>query len=75
MILKRTAVCLVLSLLVSPIWADRISSDKDGKPRYLDYLPRVWTYLNRDLDHPAMVDLKAWYDRTIPRDVRGNVKG
>jgi lysophospholipase L1-like esterase len=35
LILKRTAVCLVLSLLVSPIWADRISSDKDGKPRYL----------------------------------------
>jgi len=46
---------------------------RDGKPRYLDYLPRVWTYLNRDLDHPAMADLKAWYDRTIPRDKRGNV--
>lgn len=30
LILQRTLVCLVLSLLVSPIWAD-----KDSKPRYL----------------------------------------
>jgi aminoglycoside/choline kinase family phosphotransferase len=25
---------------------------RDGKPRYLAYLPRVWGYLNRDLEHP-----------------------
>jgi len=48
---------------------------RDGKPRYLDYLPRVWRYLNRDLDHPALAGLKAWYDRTIPRNARGNIKG
>src|SRR5258708_3718089 len=25
---------------------------RDGKRRYLSYLPRVWTYLERDLSHP-----------------------
>ncbi len=46
---------------------------RDGKPRYLGYLPRVWGYLNRDLEHPALAGLKSWYDRTIPADKRGNV--
>lgn len=43
---------------------------RDGKSRYLSYLPRVWTYLNHDLEHPALAELAAWYDRTIPRDIR-----
>jgi len=46
-------------------------SKRDGKPRYLDYLPRVWGYLNRDLEHLALAPLKAWYDRTIPNAARG----
>ena len=45
---------------------------RDGKPRYLSYLPRVWGYLNRDLEHPALGPLKAWYERVIPRGARGN---
>ena len=44
---------------------------RDHKPRYLDYLPRVWGYLNRDLAHPALAPLKNWYDRHIPMDARG----
>jgi hypothetical protein len=44
---------------------------RDGKPRYLDYLPRVWSYLSRDLEHPALAALKSWYDRAIPQDARG----
>jgi len=44
---------------------------RDGKPRYLAYLPRVWGYLNRDLAHPALGPLKAWYDRHIPMEARG----
>ena len=48
---------------------------RDGKPRYLGYLPRVWGYLNRDLEDPALRPLKAWYDRTIPRDRRGAPQG
>jgi aminoglycoside/choline kinase family phosphotransferase len=43
---------------------------RDGKPRYLGYLPRVWGYLDRDLAHPALAPLKAWYDRVIPQEVR-----
>jgi aminoglycoside/choline kinase family phosphotransferase len=39
---------------------------RDGKRRYLSYLPRVWRYLERDLNHPLLADLKAWYDRLIP---------
>lgn len=44
---------------------------RDGKPRYLGYLPRVWSYINRDLEHPALAPVKAWFDRTIPRTARG----
>jgi aminoglycoside/choline kinase family phosphotransferase len=43
---------------------------RDGKARYLAFLPRVWSYLERDLAHPALSDLRAWYDRTIPKDKR-----
>jgi len=43
---------------------------RDGKARYLAFLPRVWGYLERDLAHPALADLRAWYDRTIPKDKR-----
>jgi len=48
---------------------------RDGKPRYLSYLPRVWGHLNRDLEHPALAGLKSWYDKTIPRDRRGQING
>jgi aminoglycoside/choline kinase family phosphotransferase len=44
---------------------------RDRKPRYLDYLPRVWGYLNLDLENPALSELKRWYDRMIPMQARG----
>ncbi len=43
---------------------------RDGKARYLAYLPRVWATLERDLAHPALGDLRAWYDRIIPKEKR-----
>ena len=43
---------------------------RDGKRRYLSYLPRLWTYLDRDLSHPALADLRRWYDRTLPAALR-----
>lgn len=46
---------------------------RDGKPRYLSYLPRVWSYLDRDLQHPALAHLKHWYDRKIPVEARHQV--
>jgi len=48
---------------------------RDNKPRYLDYLPRVWRHLNKDLSHPSMSGLKSWYDRTIPMEKRGKPQG
>lgn len=44
---------------------------RDRKPRYLTHLPRIWRYLERDLEHPALAPLKAWYDRAIPSEQRG----
>lgn len=44
---------------------------RDGKPRYLELLPRVWAYLTADLNHPDLAALKSWYDRTIPFAARG----
>jgi aminoglycoside/choline kinase family phosphotransferase len=46
---------------------------RDGRVRYLAFLPRVWGYLERDLTHPALGDLRAWYDRVIPKDKRAVV--
>jgi aminoglycoside/choline kinase family phosphotransferase len=43
---------------------------RDGKQRYLAFLPRVWATLERDLAHPALGDMRAWYDRVIPKDKR-----
>jgi len=45
---------------------------RDGKPRYLSYLPRVWGYLERDLAHPALAPVRAWFDANIPADKRGS---
>ena len=39
---------------------------RDGKPQYLRHLPRLWTYLQRSLAHPALSSLKAWYDANVP---------
>ncbi|GGE32712.1 bifunctional tRNA (adenosine(37)-N6)-threonylcarbamoyltransferase complex ATPase subunit type 1 TsaE/phosphotransferase [Agaricicola taiwanensis] len=39
---------------------------RDGKPGYLRHIPRVWRYLTRDLAHPALGDLRAWYDAKVP---------
>ena len=43
---------------------------RDGKRRYLDYLPRVWGYLEQDFRHPLMTDLRQWYDRVLPKAKR-----
>jgi aminoglycoside/choline kinase family phosphotransferase len=39
---------------------------RDGKPRYLAFQPRMWTYLERDLAHPALAPVKAWFDAHVP---------
>ncbi|MEM9059413.1 MAG: phosphotransferase [Pseudomonadota bacterium] len=39
---------------------------RDGKPGYLDLIPRVWAHLMHDLQHPVWRDFAAWVDRYIP---------
>ena len=46
---------------------------RDGKPRYTQYLPRMWRYLERDLQHPQLAGLKHWFDRSIPPAWRGSL--
>ncbi len=43
---------------------------RDGKVRYLEFLDRMWTYLERDLDHPQLAPLKSWFDTNIPKNIR-----
>jgi aminoglycoside/choline kinase family phosphotransferase len=39
---------------------------RDGKPKYLEHVPRVWAYLERDLQHPSLADLKDWFEKVRP---------
>jgi aminoglycoside/choline kinase family phosphotransferase len=43
---------------------------RDGKPRYLGFMPRMWAYLDRCLADPALAPLKAWFDRHVPAEAR-----
>ena len=45
---------------------------RDGKERYLSFLPRMWGLLERDLAHPGLVTLRDWFDRTIPQEIRAS---
>jgi N-acetylmuramate 1-kinase len=47
---------------------------RDGKPRYPTLCPRVWTYLHRDLAHPALAPVAEWLDRNVPPELRGDPK-
>jgi N-acetylmuramate 1-kinase len=43
---------------------------RDGKRAYLAHIPRIARYLTRDLEHPSLSNLKAWFDREAPHDIR-----
>ena len=43
---------------------------RDGKPRYLALIPRVWEAMERDLAHPALAPVAAWFDANVPADLR-----
>jgi aminoglycoside/choline kinase family phosphotransferase len=38
---------------------------RDGKGAYLRHVPRVHAYLMRDLAHPNLADLRAWYASNV----------
>jgi aminoglycoside/choline kinase family phosphotransferase len=39
---------------------------RDRKPAYLAHLPRVESSLKKSLRHPALGDIKAWYELNLP---------
>jgi tRNA threonylcarbamoyl adenosine modification protein YjeE len=43
---------------------------RDGKAGYLPLIPRVWGLLARDLAHPALAPLRAWFDHYCPPALR-----
>jgi aminoglycoside/choline kinase family phosphotransferase len=43
---------------------------RDGKPKYLALIPRVWAALERDLAHPALAPVARWFDAHIPAAIR-----
>ncbi len=45
-------------------------SQRDGKRQYLRHQPRIWTYLNRSLAHPALGALRRWYAANVPPPAR-----
>jgi len=48
---------------------------RDGKPHYLALQPRVWGYLERNLAHPALAPVRAWFDANLPRAMRAGAWG
>jgi aminoglycoside/choline kinase family phosphotransferase len=43
---------------------------RDGKPIYLQHIPRVWRLIARDLRHPALAPMASWLNRHIPPEAR-----
>ncbi len=40
---------------------------RDGKPQYLKHIDRVWRLLECDLAHPALLPVREWFERHVPR--------
>ena len=43
---------------------------RDGKDTYLVHLPRMWAYLERNLEHPRLAAYKKWVDLNFPHASR-----
>ena len=43
---------------------------RDGKPKYLGMIPRVWAAMERDLAHPALEPVARWFAANIPDKLR-----
>ena len=44
---------------------------RDGKPIYLDHIPRVWRLLEAACRHPDLMPMRKWLDSHIPVEHRG----
>ncbi|WP_051609014.1 aminoglycoside phosphotransferase family protein [Fodinicurvata fenggangensis] len=45
-------------------------AQRDGKPRYLAHLPRLWRLLEEELSRPELAPLRAWFDCHVPATAR-----
>jgi aminoglycoside/choline kinase family phosphotransferase len=43
---------------------------RDGKPGYLEHVPRVWRLLEQDLLDPTLAPVAKWLDRYLPPAIR-----
>ena len=43
---------------------------RDGKPRYRQFVPRMWGYLEQSLAQPGMEGLRDWFERHVPKEAR-----
>lgn len=43
---------------------------RDGKLGYRKFQPRMWGLLERDLTHPELAPVRAWFDANIPQRAR-----
>ncbi len=41
-----------------------------AKPRYVDFMPRTWRALERNLTTPGLEGLRSWFDRHVPQEHR-----
>lgn len=44
---------------------------RDGKPHYIDYLPRVWGHFMYDLKHPLLQPIYEFVNAHVPETYRG----
>ena len=64
----RALAALNAARILGPIFARQVVSF--GRPKYIAFMPRTWRYLERNLAHPDLKSLRAWFDRWIPKDTR-----
>jgi N-acetylmuramate 1-kinase len=38
---------------------------RDGKPKYLAHLPRIWKILVQDLQHPSLQPVRQWFESYV----------
>lgn len=43
---------------------------RDGKPRYAQFMPRMWAHLERNLTTPGLEPISDWFRRFVPAGVR-----
>lgn len=54
--------------ILGPVFARQIALF--GREKYRAFLPRTWRALERNLLHPDLADLRAWFDRHVPPEAR-----